>query len=145
MEFYGSVNLNHLAFEQAHIPDILEVRSEDHDGKRASRPVFAEVYEMIAVIFYYHVQHLAGYALDLADVLTGIVNGHAVGSEQRCGRQDEQEDEQAIRQSPIALVVDTHVIRDFMEARGQVSVMEGSLYSQESRNETFVGRHRGRR
>jgi hypothetical protein len=97
VEFYGPVNLDDLTFEHAHIPDILEIGSEDHDGEGASRSIIAEVNEVVSVVFYLHVQHLAGYTLDLSDVLSGIVDGNAVRSEQRRRRQDEQEQKKRIR------------------------------------------------
>jgi len=85
VELYGSVNFDCAACQLAYVSDILQVRREDHNSKRARRMIFTEVDEVNALVSDLYSQNFAGHAFGFPDMLAGFVDGNTVrgGGENR--------------------------------------------------------------
>ena len=96
VEFDGSADFDGAAGETADVSYILQIVGEDDYREGAGHLVFAEVEEVDAFGADFDAEDFAGHALGFAYVLSGFVDGEAVGSEHWWSRQ-EQHFEQGFR------------------------------------------------
>lgn len=72
------MNLYHLALQFAHVPDVLEVAGEHHDGEGTDLVILAEIEKGDAPIAFLYPQHFAANASSFTDVFFCFRNGDAI-------------------------------------------------------------------
>ncbi len=77
--FEGSANFDGAAREPAYVADILQIVGEDHDRERARHLIFTEIEEVDTLDSDFHSNYFSCHAFRFADVLSGFVDGYAVG------------------------------------------------------------------
>jgi hypothetical protein len=75
----GSVNFDGAALQAANVANIFQAGRKDHDCEGAGNLIFTEVKEMNSLRTYFYFEDFPGNALGLADVLSRLVNGNAIG------------------------------------------------------------------
>lgn len=95
----GSVNFDGLADEASNVADIFEVGRKDDNRKRAGGVIFAKIKEVNAAGANFDANNFAGDALYFADVLSSILDGEAVGGEERVGRYKGNDADESCRNS----------------------------------------------
>ena len=81
---YIASNLDHLAGKLPYITNTFQIVREHNNGKAAQPVVIAEIQIMFAVRAHCDPNHLAGYALRLADVIARLIKRNAGGGDGRC-------------------------------------------------------------
>ncbi|HEV3205405.1 MAG TPA: hypothetical protein VGZ28_00510 [Terriglobales bacterium] len=85
------MDLDHPALQLPYVAHILQVNCEDDHGEGAKTEVVAEIQEVHSTGALFDADHLAGDALDFADMFSGLLKGKTVAAGERAAQQEQQQ------------------------------------------------------